>query len=244
MTDRAIADALALLPIDYPEVPSMTAIVAGLGTPAVQQSRSSLRWALAAVIVAAVALVTLVAPVRQAVADWLGIGAIRIVDVGEIPTGLPDSIAELGEPVPVDTVTACASVLGCPDQAFASTDPDALSLVWLPRRGLAEVGSSGVGALLTRFEGTLDNPIIEKSVGEGARVVVVAVGEARGYWIEGEAHAFGYLDREGEIVFETLRLAGNTLLWEADEVAYRFESGLDMTAAIDVAEAFGRQGLP
>jgi len=240
MTDRTVAVALALLAIDYPEVPSMTAIVARLGTPAVKRSRTPLRWALAAVIVAVVALVTLVTPVRQAVADWLGIGAIRIVEVGEIPSGLPDSIGDLGEPIPVDSVTACSSVLGCPDQAFASTDPDTLTLLWLPRRGLSEVGSSGVGALLTRYEGTLDNPIIEKSVGEDARVVVVAVGEARGYWIEGEIHTFGYLDREGEIVFETLRLAGNTLLWEADEVAYRFESGLDVTAAVKVAEAFGR----
>jgi len=240
MTHPAISDALALLPIDYPEVPSIPAIVAPLGAPAVPRSRSPLRWALAAVIVAAVGLVTLVAPVRQAVADWLGIGAIRIVEVDEIPSDLPDSIGNLGEPIPVDTVTACSSVLGCPDQAFASADPDTLTLLWLPRRGLAEVGSSGVGALLTRFEGTLDDPLIEKSVGEDARVVVVAVGEARGYWIEGEAHMFGYLDREGEVMLETLRLAGNTLLWEADGVAYRFESGLDLTAAIEVAEVFGR----
>ena len=40
--------------------------------------------------------------------------------------------------------------------------------------------------------------------------------------------------KEGE---ESVRLAGNTLLWEVDGVSFRFESALDRAAAVAVANS-------
>ncbi len=68
---------------------------------------------------------------------------------------------------------------------------------------------------------------------------VVAVGDGPGYWIGGEAHTFGYVGPDGEVILETLRLAGNTLLWERDGETFRLESGLGLTEAIEVAESIG-----
>lgn len=245
MTELTLTTALADLSIEFPEAPNLEATFARLGAPPVR--RPILRRVVAVVIVAAFAMVVLVAPIREAVADWLGIGVIRIVEVDEITTDLEDTIGDLGaesggEALTVGPDDPVVAILGSPSRTFTRVRDDRIveiSFVWLPTDGLTEVGSTGVGALLTRFDGSLDGPIIEKSVGQGTSVVVVAVGEGRGYWIEGDAHTFGYLDAGGEIVFETLRLAGNTLLWEADGFAYRLESGLDMEPAIQVAESLG-----
>jgi hypothetical protein len=65
----------------------------------------------------------------------------------------------------------------------------------------------------------------------------VTIDGSPGYWIGGEPHTFGYLDDQGEIAFGTIRLAGNTLLWEVDGVTYRFESALEMTDALRLMES-------
>ena len=245
MTELTLTAALADLMIEFPEAPSLETTFARLSAPPVRQP--ILRRVVVVVIVAAFAVVALVAPIREAVADWLGIGVIRIVEVDEVPADLEDTIGDLGIELgegafilgPDDPVVA---ILGDPSRTYTRARNDRvveISFVWLPTEGLPEVGSTGVGALLTRFDGALDDPLIEKSIGEGTNVTVVAVGDGRGYWIEGAVHSFGYLDSSGEIVFETLRLAGNTLLWEADGFAYRLESGLDLQTAIEVTEALG-----
>ncbi len=245
MTDRSLSAALADLAIEFPEVPDLEAAFARLAAPPQRRPAVRLRWAVAAVIVAVAALMTFVTPVREAIADWLGIGAVRIVEVEEIPTDIEESIGDLGIQLgpeafiigPDDPIT---DIIGAPNRTYTRTVGrriTEISFVWFPKEGLPEVDSTGAGALLTRFDGLLDGPVIEKSVGEGTSVQMVSIGESRGYWIEGDAHTFGYLDRDGEVVFETLRLAGNTLLWEEGGFSYRLESGLDMEAAIRVAES-------
>lgn len=234
MTNRDLTAALAELPIDYPELPDLDFAFARPGRP-VRPPVRMLRGAVVAAAVVTLTVLALVAPVREAVADWFGIGVVHIVEVDELAEGLSDTF-DLGEPIRVASVQmAWPESMGEPDAAFVGANE--LSLVWITASNLPEVGSSGVGALLTRFDGSLDVPIIEKTVGEGSTVVSVTVGDAPGYWIEGEPHTYGYLDTEGEVVFGTVRLAGNTLLWEVDGVTHRFESGLPMDDAVRLMES-------
>ncbi len=239
MTERSLTAALADLPIGFPEVPDLEATLAGIEAASMRRRIPTLRWAVAAIVIAAFAVVALVAPVREAIADWLGIGVIRIVEVEEIPTGLEDTLGDLGNEVGLDASHPVPAALGPPDQVFARADagPAEISMIWLPRDDLPEVGSTGVGAILTRFGGILDGPVIEKSVAADTVVVNVTIDGSPGWWIGGAAHSFGYLDAEGDVVFKTLRLAGNTLLWEDEGLSYRFESGLGMDEAIQVAES-------
>jgi hypothetical protein len=63
----------------------------------------------------------------------------------------------------------------------------------------------------------------------------VSVGGRPGFWITGSPHQFGYLDRTGAFLVETLRLAGNTLLWDSGGVVYRVEGAPTRGAALRVA---------
>jgi hypothetical protein len=44
-----------------------------------------------------------------------------------------------------------------------------------------------------------------------------------GFWISGAPHEVVLSNRYGEPVFETLRLAGNTLVWQDRDVTLRLE---------------------
>jgi hypothetical protein len=60
------------------------------------------------------------------------------------------------------------------------------------------------------------------------------VGGRPGFWVSG-AHQVGVLDRSGAFATDTVRLAGDTLLWQDGEVTYRLESGLDRDDAVAAA---------
>ncbi len=240
MTERSVTGVLAALSIEYPPLPDLDPAFARIREP--QPARHPvfrLRWAAALALVAVAAVLTLVTPAREAVADWLGIGAVRIVEVEEGLEGLERSLGDLGVAVPIEDAGWRESPLGVPDEAFVQSEPDAVTLVWLPRLGLPEVDETGIGALFTLFDGSLDGPVIEKSVGTETTVEIVEVSDVAAYWVHGEAHSFAYLDPSGEVVVESLRLVGNTLLWEKDGISYRLESALDLEQAVAAAEALG-----
>jgi hypothetical protein len=64
----------------------------------------------------------------------------------------------------------------------------------------------------------------------------VAVGDGRGFWIEGDAHVFVYRDAAGEIRSDEYRLAGNVLLWEREGLTFRLESALGKEQALRIAD--------
>ena len=54
--------------------------------------------------------------------------------------------------------------------------------------------------------------------------------------IEGP-HFFYYVDPTNQVVDDTHRTVGDTLIWNDGEVTYRIESQLDMDDAIRIAES-------
>ena len=62
-------------------------------------------------------------------------------------------------------------------------------------------------------------------------------GGAPGIFLSGGPHVVFYRDASGEIRNETLRLAGNTLLWERGELLLRLESALPLEEALRVARS-------
>jgi hypothetical protein len=192
---------------------------------------------------------------RQAVAERIGLRGVTIEYVPEAPTPGPTSTpgptppppgAALGLGTPTTLAEARAAAvfpllvsadLGEPDAVYLR-DANQVSLAYRPREGvLPPTSATGVGLLLTQFRATLDASLFGKGVPPGARLEEVQVNGTRGYFISGAPHVFFYRDSRNQVQDERSRLAGNTLLWQANGVTYRIESALDRDSAIRIAES-------
>ena len=92
-------------------------------------------------------------------------------------------------------------------------------------------------ALLSQFRGSLERDFIQKSAGPRTTVEAVKVNGGLGFWIAGEPHEFVYVDERGQPAFETLRLASNTLVWEAGRETLRLEGEFTKEEALRIAES-------
>jgi hypothetical protein len=122
-----------------------------------------------------------------------------------------------------------------PDAPTVS-DPDPIDTIDPVTTAGTVVDVDGTAILVSEFVGTLDNPAIAKTVGDGTEVIPVTVRGAFGLWIDGDPHDVLLLD-DGDIVYE--RFAGNTLLWQDGRVIRRVEGFGDLADAIEFAESFG-----
>jgi hypothetical protein len=194
--------------------------------------------ALAAGILAVAIAATLAASpgVRARVADWLGIGAVRVERVDRLPDVGPGRDLGLGERT---TAAGARRATGLPAPAIAALGaPDALyatpagragaasfSVVYRARPGLP-AATRGIGALLTVLPGG-DEGIVKKVAGSGTDVAFVDVDGAFGVFLSGEQHVVGPPNR----------LAGSTLIWVRGERTYRLETPLDRDGALRLARS-------
>ena len=242
--------------IDYPAVPDLAATVrARLAVPTVPPAMPRTSWprlaglrrvALAIVAVALVAGGALaVSPAaRMAVAQWLGPRGIIFFP---LPRRLPAPIGaklQLGDRVPLATARArvtfrilTPTALGAPDEVYVrritdgSASDTTVSLVYRARPNLPAAPHTSVGALLTEARGI----VFAKFFDPTTRVEPVTVAGQPGYWLTGRPHLFAYLDAQQRVRSETLRLAGDTLLWNRDGLVLRLETALPRDAALRLA---------
>lgn len=132
--------------------------------------------------------------------------------------------------------------LGAPDEVYRGTSPngthDVITLVYSSRAGIPVSREKGVSALVVEFRGRVDETLFGKVAAAGTRIEDLIVNGGKGFWIEGEPHLFFYRDDAGVVWNETLRLAGNTLLWEQDGVTYRLEAQVTREDALRIAASF------
>jgi hypothetical protein len=134
------------------------------------------------------------------------------------------------------------SRLAAPDQVYRGRSPsgthDVVTLVYTSRAGIPVSREAGVSALVVEFRGRIDETLFAKVAAAGTRIEDVTVNGGKGFWIEGEPHLFFYRDDAGNPQSETLRLAGNTLLWEQDGVTLRLEAQVSRDDALRIAATF------
>ena len=199
---------------------------------------SSGKWTLVAaalVLLLAAGSLSGLPNVRRAVADWLGLPGVRVerVESGQdlpSPAVTPElgsrvSLAEAAAAVPFDLVEP-PRIRGLE----IYLDGDAVTFV---RRA----PSGDIELLITQFEGTLDRELVEKVLPPGSRLRSVVIGGRQGYWIAGDPHTVLYVDPFGEIRENTVRLAGNTLLWQRGRLTLRLEVGADLRRALLIARS-------
>jgi hypothetical protein len=190
--------------------------------------------AVAAALVVLVVVATLAAApgVRARIADWLGIGAVRIERVDRLPDTWPAASLGLGRRTTLAGARRTARVpvpaigtLGAPDAVYVDPAGGGASLVYLARPGLPPAARR-IGALLTILPGG-DPALVKKLLGAGTSVTAVDVDGGFGVFISGDEH----------VVIPPNRLAGNTLLWVRDDATYRLETALGREAALRLARS-------
>jgi len=210
------------------------------------------RLALACLAVVALATAVLAASpaTREAAARLLGLRGVRIEIGGPGPTATTRVGGELylGDLATLDearrqvrfpVVVPTAPGFERPDAVYVDPRVPAdgrVDLIYRPRPGLPAAPSTGVGLLVTQFRASVDQNFVKKAqLGEGSLEMVTVNGEF-GYWFATE-HGFSYLDRNGNELPETSRLAGSTLIWERGDLTLRLEGQVSKEQALRIAES-------
>lgn len=206
---RAVAERVA--PTPPPDLAD--AVLARLDEP----TRSRRRWrAAVAAVVTVVATLGFSPQVRAFAADLLERAGIVVSDEKSDAAPTPDeplpSAAESDLERAAEAATfplSAPSRLGEPESVTIIDQGRVISMSW---------GDGGI--VLDQFDGTL-GPVFKKQIG-GLDVSTVDLGGTPAWWIPGP-HDLLYVDRDGEIVSATARLAGRTLIWERGGVTSRLE---------------------
>lgn len=221
-----------------------------------ESRRARLRRSVLAVAAALTVVVTaalLASPAaREAVAGWLGLPGARIEltpsppvaptrTLGEgLRLGERVTIAEARKRVDFHVLLPRDTVLGRPDEVYVGSEfaGGQVFLVYRERPGLPRAAEIGVAVLVSEFVGRVDRELLHKMVGPGGELEVVDVNGRPGFWVEAAEHVVFSLDRNGRVVPDTLRVAGNVLLWQQGNVTLRLESALTKQDALSIASSF------
>ena len=202
----------------------------------------------AAVVVMVVLALTVAASrdVRDAVADFLGLGVqgevierLPTPQRGEAPTPLPTPQNLQAFATPVSAGEASRALGFSPEEPAGAGDPVQVYLV----------GYSGVQVAVLHYA-TFDlweenTGIFEKSIGfvgkglpEQTVLEQLTVNGRPAYWIRGGAHLVRFVGADGTVVAGSQRtVLTDTLVWRGAQINYRLEGDLDRDAALKMAES-------
>jgi hypothetical protein len=156
-----------------------------------------------------------------------GLGLGRLVDINAV-RGLT------GVTVALPTVAG----IGAPDAVYVDRGRgNQIAYVWAPGPALPATSEPGIGLIVMRFDGRIDQGFYEKAIDSGTTVEPVTVRGARGFWISGAMHYFFYVRPDGSVVDDGRRWVGDALIWNDGLSTYRIESALGKAATIAVAES-------
>lgn len=171
---------------------------------------------------------------------------LRSVEIQRVPhlvspsvSAAPDSL-RLGDRYPnvADAERAAGfhiaipADLGAPAEIRLRRQPTVIvTLVYSPGAGVPPSAvDPAVGLLVTEYRGSGDTTFVRKLVGPDTRIVQVTVNGAAGVWLEGSPHQMFVAGQPDD-----LRLATNTLLWEANGLTYRIEATISEGDALRLA---------
>ncbi|MPZ68691.1 MAG: hypothetical protein GEU71_04090 [Actinobacteria bacterium] len=224
------------LSVEFPETPDVSANVVA------RISARPAPWSRRGALVAAAAVIALVAPLvlssgaREAVADFLGLGRVRVEVRGNVPeptTTAPD--IGLGREISLQEALErfgdfeYPRSVGEPDAVFLSDFGDITALVYEPSDALPEIDDIDAGLIFIRLPGIPPSGYLDKTLGADGTVRAVEVNGFEGLWTKGTEHRLTY---EGNV-----RVSGNALIWQEGEITYRIESMLSLEATLEIARS-------
>jgi hypothetical protein len=216
--------------VPTPEAPGLeAAVLARVGEPGRRPVLGRRQARLVAGVLAALLALLAAPPVRAAVADWFGFGAVVVhrgegdgprsgAPVSPPPIGPGTSLADAA--AQVEFVVFELPSLGDPQGADVSRDRRVLSLGWAGGIRLDQSSS-----LSYTFDKT------------SLSVIPVTVDGREAIWFE-DSHDLVLLDEDGRRMPDTGRPAGRTLVWTIGDTTLRLEGAtLTSDRAIEIAES-------
>lgn len=155
------------------------------------------------------------APRRDGGATWLRAAAVAVVVAAAVLLAVPDSRRAIADWLGLRGVR----IEQDPELTVPATAPAVRDAAPI---GDAEVITvDGVEVMVSVIDGSFEPDLIKKTVAEGTDAFAVDVGGSPGVWIAGRPHLVVY-ERDGGSV-ATVRVAGNTLLWQDGDLIRRVE---------------------
>jgi hypothetical protein len=186
---------------------------------------------------------------RHGIGRLLGLRGVTIHRTIRLPTVPNGPNLHLGRPIGFDAASRAAGFrvlvptlaeLGKPDRIYlASGFPTAggqITLVYGPRPGFPRRRLTAVALLLSEFKAR-SLPYMDKTAAGATQVIPVRIDGGRGFWLAGTPHTQVYRGKDGTIRPDTLRLAGNSLVWERGSLTLRLEGAGSERLALAVARS-------
>jgi hypothetical protein len=199
------------------------------------------------VVAASIAAVLLFA--AAAVAGRLGVPGLRIVFGNEatpsshVPVGgnlflgSPTTLEHARERAGFALYTPHGRHLGPASVYFGSVPTGGrVSLVYPPGTGLPRSRFTNAGLLITEFHARIDDGWVKKLSLSGT-VSYLDVNGFPAVWFSGHPHEVQFVDENGIPFQDSIRLAGNVLVWSENGVTIRLECACARATAIRIAES-------
>jgi len=152
--------------------------------------------------------------------------------------GKPSTLADARTEVRFPVAVPHAGGLPEPEVYVRASPPGGeVSLVYRAGPGMPKARFTGVGLLLTEFDGSVNPQYLQKIVFRNVKVHAVVVNGEPGYWITGHPHEVILVDRNGNPFPNNTRLAGNTLVWQRGTLTIRMEGRLTLARALVIARS-------
>ncbi|HEV2250793.1 MAG TPA: hypothetical protein VGT60_09825 [Candidatus Limnocylindria bacterium] len=170
-------------------------------------------------------------------------GAIRtpVPTIDQVTLGEMVTLAAAEKRAGFRVLVPTDPALGTADAVYvrAVEGSTAISFAYGARPGIPISPQLGLSALVTEFGGRLEPAVLGKVVPSGTTLELLTVNGAPGAWLEGRPHQVFYTSTgRASFVVDTLRLAGNTLIWEQNGLVMRVEAQVDKATALRIAATF------
>jgi hypothetical protein len=239
--------------IAFPPTPPLAALVAPRLRQPARWPASDLGRRLGRGTAMALAATVLLAGIAAAVG--IGLGGLRLsfgpASFSPLPSltagaglGQPTSLEEAGREVGFALRVPGLAGLGAPDLVYLAEPPagGAVTMLYGDRTAFPADSATRIGLIVTQFRADIGPEIFEKLIDTGVHVTAARVGNQQAWWVAGGNHFFFYRDADGRLIDTTLRLASDTLIWEAGGVTHRVEGSPSLADAIRVAESLEQLG--
>jgi hypothetical protein len=228
--------------LDVPEAPDLVPAVlerieSRPGRTTRWFGRRELAIAVAVALLAALAAVLAVPDARSALLRVLHLGGERIELVDELPrAGSELDETALGEPVTLEEARRRAGfplreLEERPDRVYLLGTRPSVWFVYGPPRDVRLLVSQTPRLVVDH------DLIAKKAAGPGTSIDESDVDGSPAFFLSGESHLVLLFDENGEVVSDSQRLAGNVLLWQDDNIAFRLEGDFTKDEAVELGES-------